>query len=169
MMKKNDSYITQRVYIGVGGNLQDSLAHIHSACRILANSDNITVVARSALYKSAPVGPPGQNDYLNAALAIDTTLNPEQLLAQLQSIELKHGRVRPQEVRWGSRTLDLDILLFGDIILQESHLTIPHAQMKNRYFVLFPLAQIAPDLILPTGQTLQTLLQDCPKTKLEQL
>ena len=116
----------------------------------------------SSVYRSAAVGPGGQADYLNAVLQLDTRLRPAELLAGLQAIEQAQGRVRT--IRWGARTLDLDILLYGDRQIATDSLTIPHPELHRRNFVLYPLAEITgPHLVLPDGTELATLIALCPQ------
>lgn len=103
------------------------------------------------------MGPAGQPDYLNAAVLLETDLTPHQLLDATQAIELAHGRVRKDE-RWGPRTLDLDIMLFGDMVISDARLTVPHYGLKVREFMLYPLAEIAPGLILPDGEPLAAVV-----------
>jgi len=146
-----------RAYIAIGSNLGDPVAQARDAIAALNQSPDIQVVAESSLYSSTPMGPQDQPDYINAVVAIDTALSPQALLDQTQAIELEHGRVRKAE-RWGPRTLDLDIVLYGELVHDCERLTIPHYGMKVREFVLYPLAEIAPDLILPDQTALQTLL-----------
>lgn len=105
-----------------------------------------------------PLGPQDQPDYLNAAVALKTTLAPEELLNHTQRIELQQGRVRKAE-RWGPRTLDLDIMLFGNEVINTERLTVPHYDMKNRGFMLWPLFEIAPELVFPDGTILENLLR----------
>jgi 2-amino-4-hydroxy-6-hydroxymethyldihydropteridine diphosphokinase len=114
----------------------------------------------SAFRDTEPAGgPPGQGTYLNAAAALETTLEPVELLHILQSIEARYGRVRT--VRWGERTLDLDLLLFGERVIQTPELTVPHPRFAERPFVLEPLAEIAPNVIEPrTGRTVSELLEE---------
>lgn len=112
------------------------------------------------------MGPAGQPDYVNAVMAIDTVLEPHQLLTDLQAIETAQGRVRLGE-RWGPRTLDLDILLYGDQIMSTDRLTVPHAGLAQREFVLYPLEEIAPGLIIPSLGPLRDLVEACPRRNLE--
>ncbi|WP_437610226.1 2-amino-4-hydroxy-6-hydroxymethyldihydropteridine diphosphokinase [Erwinia sp. V71] len=139
-----------RVYIALGSNLADPLHQVQHALDALAAIPDSQLVATSSLYRTPPYGPPEQPDYLNAVIALDTTLAPEALLDHTQRIELEQGRVRKEE-RWGPRTLDLDILLFGELTLNTARLTVPHYDMKNRAFMLLPLAEIAPALCFPDG------------------
>ncbi len=128
--------------IALGGNLGDSRRILAEAVRAIDNQNEISVLARSPLYKTAPIGPP-QPDYLNACILIETTLAPRALLNQLLKIENQFGRVRQE--RWGARSLDLDILLFGNQIIDAPGLTVPHPRLHERAFVLVPLVEIAPD------------------------
>lgn len=154
-----------RAYIGLGSNLENPLQQVADALRELQAIPYTNLVEHSKLYRSDPVGPPGQPDYINAVACLETSLEAEQLLDQLQAIEQAHDRVRLQ--RWGPRTLDLDILLFGDQVISTERLTVPHAFMCERSFVLYPLADIAPDLRLPNGTDLKQLLSQCPMGTLE--
>lgn len=147
-------------YIGLGSNLDNPREQIERALATLDNMPDTRLVARSPLYRSTPLGPAGQPDYINAVAEIATGLAPRNLLTALQAIENRQGRVRGQ--RWGARTLDLDILLYGDRQLREPDLVIPHPEMANRNFVLYPLADLAPDLVLPDGRPLQALLANVP-------
>ena len=144
-------------YISLGSNLEAPVQQVLSAVEQIADIPDTELVATSRLYRSAPVGPGDQEDYINAVVAVRTKLQPLQLLDATQAIENAHGRKRV--VRWGSRTLDLDILLYGDKIINSERLIIPHKEMHWRNFVLLPLADITPELTLPTGQNLQKLLQ----------
>ncbi|KLV06312.1 2-amino-4-hydroxy-6-hydroxymethyldihydropteridine diphosphokinase [Photobacterium ganghwense] len=146
-----------RAYIAIGSNLADPISQARRAIDALQQHPDLTVVAVSSLYSSTPMGPQDQPDYINAVVAVDTELAPLALLDCTQAIEQEHGRVRKAE-RWGPRTLDLDIILYGDLIHQCERLTVPHYGMKVREFVLYPLAEIAPELILPDHTRLQSLL-----------
>lgn len=145
------------VYIALGSNLANPLHQVQSALNALAELPQTQLIATSSLYRTPPLGPQDQPDYLNAVVALDTDLSAENLLDHTQKIELEHGRVRKDE-RWGPRTLDLDILLFGDEIINTERLTVPHYDMKNRQFMLYPLAEIAPELHFPTGESLQFVM-----------
>jgi 2-amino-4-hydroxy-6-hydroxymethyldihydropteridine diphosphokinase len=153
-----------RVYIAVGSNLASPLNQVNAALAALGEIPQTAVVAVSSFYRTPPLGPQDQPDYLNAAVALETELTPEALLDNTQRIELQQGRVRKAE-RWGPRTLDLDIMLFGSLTLNSERLTVPHYDMHNRGFMLWPLAEIAPDLTFLDGTSLNTLLQrlDCAK------
>lgn len=158
----------QRVYLGLGSNLAEPLAQLHGALTALAALAQSQLVGRSSFYASDPLGPADQPRYVNAVAALDSELTPLQLLHALQAIELNQGRERKAE-RWGPRTLDLDILLFGDLMLDEPRLCVPHYHMHARAFVLYPLAELAPDLRLPDGRALTDLLAACPFEGLERL
>jgi 2-amino-4-hydroxy-6-hydroxymethyldihydropteridine diphosphokinase len=144
--------------IGLGSNLGDRKAQLESAVAALAATPGVALRAVSPMHETAPVGGPGgQGTFLNAAAAVETTLDPEALLATLHAIELRGGRVRTE--RWGERTLDLDLLLFGDAVIDTPGLRIPHPRMAVRRFVLAPLAQVAPSAVDPlTGRTIAELL-----------
>ncbi|MFZ6050195.1 2-amino-4-hydroxy-6-hydroxymethyldihydropteridine diphosphokinase [Pseudomonas sp. CR3202] len=158
----------ERVYIGLGSNLAEPVSQLRGALAALANLPQTRLATVSSLYASDPLGPPDQPRYVNAVAALDTGLTPLQLLDELQTIELAQGRVRKDE-RWGPRTLDLDILLFGQRRIDEPRLQVPHYHMHARAFVLYPLAEIAGDLQLPDGDSLQSLLDTCPFEGLERL
>lgn len=157
-----------RVYIGLGSNLAEPQRQLAAALEALDRLPQCRLAAVSSLYASDPLGPADQPRYVNAVAALDCGLAPLALLDALQAIEREQGRERKAE-RWGPRTLDLDILLFGDLQLDEERLSVPHYHMHARAFVLYPLAEIAPDLRLPDGQPLQALLADCPFVGLERL
>jgi len=125
------------------------------------------MVKHSAIFQSAPVGPQDQPDYINAAALLETDLAPEALLDALQAIELHHGRERT--VHWGARTLDLDILLYGQQNIATERLTVPHPHLCERSFVLGPLANISSELTLPSGESVTSLWQQCDKTGLSRL
>ncbi|MFW0881472.1 2-amino-4-hydroxy-6-hydroxymethyldihydropteridine diphosphokinase [Cronobacter dublinensis] len=149
-------------YIALGSNLAEPLSQVNDALAALAQIPHSRIVATSPFYRTPPLGPQDQPDYLNAAVALETTLTAEALLDNTQRIELQQGRVRKAE-RWGPRTLDLDIMLFGDETINTERLTVPHYDMKNRAFMLLPLAQIAPALRFPDGERLTEVLErlDC--------
>ena len=149
------------VYIGLGSNLALPKKQIQDACASLATLPDTALIKCSSLYKSQPMGPQDQPDYVNAVALIETALSPESLLQQTQLIESQQGRIRKAN-RWGPRTLDLDMLLFGEQQINNEHLTVPHSGMKQREFVLYPLFEIAPDLILPCGVKLADLVMACP-------
>ncbi|MGS2724207.1 2-amino-4-hydroxy-6-hydroxymethyldihydropteridine diphosphokinase [Porticoccus sp. GXU_MW_L64] len=143
-------------YIALGSNLSDPVQQVTQGLDAIAELRQCQLLKRSPWYRSAPLGPSGQPDYINGVCAIDTTLEPLPLLHQLQTIENRQGRVRTE--RWGPRTLDLDILLYGDLSLNTPELQLPHPRMAERNFVLLPLADIAADLVMPDDQPLAQLL-----------
>lgn len=158
---------THTVYIGLGGNLENPREQVERAFTELAELPQSTLLAQSPLYQSRPVGPAGQPDYINAVALLNTQLSPIALLDALQAIEQTHRRVRIQH--WGPRTLDLDILLIDNQTINSERLTVPHPFMTQRNFVLYPLADIAPDLILPCGTALKTLIATCDNDGLVRL
>ena len=150
---------TTIAYIGLGSNLSKPVEQVKSAVDNIANIAQSRISAVSSLYLSKPMGPQDQDDYINAVLALETSLSAIELLDALQAIENAAGRVR-KENRWGARILDLDIILFGNEIINTQRLTIPHYGMCEREFVLLPLAEIAPELVLPSGQSVKLLSQN---------
>lgn len=142
--------VSTMAYIGLGSNLSQPIKQVQAAISEIEKIVQSNIVKVSSLYLSKPMGPQDQDDYINAVLAIETTLTPLELLNTLQNIENKAGRVR-KENRWGARILDLDIILFGNEIINTERLVVPHYGMKEREFVLIPLAEIAADLILPAN------------------
>ena len=157
----------ERIYIGMGSNLAAPDQQLRSAVEALAQLPDTNLVGVSAFYQSDSLLP-GQPRYTNAVAALNSDLAPLDLLDALQAIENDQGRERLE--RWGPRTLDLDILLFGERLIDEPRLKVPHYQMHLRAFVLYPLAELAPaDLPLPNGQTLSELLAAGPFVGLERL
>jgi len=135
------------VYIGLGSNLGDRIAHLAAARDALAANVG-SLLAQSSLYDTDPWGPVPQGNYLNQVVAVSTDLSPRELLARLHEIERAEGRDRAHEVRYGPRSLDLDILLYADRVVDEDGLTIPHPRIAERAFVLVPLSEIAPDVLI---------------------
>ena len=146
-------------YVGLGSNLSDPEKQIKHAVALLSHIKNTKLSDLSSLYFSRPMGPQDQPDYMNAVAALQTELSPLELLDELQAIENKAGRVR-KDNRWGARILDLDILLFDNDIINHQRLTVPHYGLELREFVLFPLAEISPELMLPNGKSILALSQD---------
>jgi 2-amino-4-hydroxy-6-hydroxymethyldihydropteridine diphosphokinase len=146
-----------KVYIALGSNLANPQEQLISALQSMNQLPGSRLVAVSSFYQSKPLGPQDQPDYVNAVACLETALAPLALLDELQRIEHEQGRVRLR--RWGERTLDLDILLYSNHIIQSERLTVPHYDMHQREFVIIPLAEIAPYLSLPNGQSIQTLVQ----------
>jgi 2-amino-4-hydroxy-6-hydroxymethyldihydropteridine diphosphokinase len=147
-------------YLGLGSNLGNSFNYLQNALDALQKHTAITVLAYSDIYQSKPQGPQDQPDYLNAVVQIDTLLSAQQLLHCTQAIENKNLRQRIGQ-RWGARTLDIDILLYGNEYIQEEYLNIPHPCLCQRSFVLRPLYDIISDLNFPNGKTLQACLANC--------
>lgn len=155
-------------FIGLGSNLSSPLLQLQSAINAMASIDGITLDAVSFCYQSLPMGPADQPDYVNAVAQLSVTMGCQSLLTALQKIEQTHGRERKHQ-RWGPRTLDLDILLYGDHIINEPDLIVPHYGMKQREFVLWPLADVASDLVLPCGTPLKSLLEVVPANGIKRL
>ncbi|KZN66041.1 hypothetical protein N473_10755 [Pseudoalteromonas luteoviolacea CPMOR-1] len=153
------------VYIGLGANLVDPQAQLVKAVNALSTHPAINALDVSSFYGSKPMGPQDQPDYVNAVARFETALEPEVLLDQLQDIELRQGRVRKDE-RWGPRTLDLDILLYNNEVISTPRLTVPHYGLCDREFVVFPLLELAPQLVLPNGQILKHIAENLPKNGL---
>lgn len=148
------------VYISLGSNLCNPETQLRKALTALEQLPVTHIKRISSLYRSAAVGPGTQPNYLNAVLLLATDLSPTALLDATQQIEMNQGRVR--EVRWGARTLDIDLLLYGDLQIDSTRLTVPHPRMRQRNFVLYPLREISDtNLVLPDGSDLDTLLQQC--------
>ncbi len=143
-------------FIGLGSNLDNPSQRLISALRALQRLPDLTLSHHSRLYASAPVGPQDQPDYVNAVAAVDTALAPHALLHTLQALELAAGRQRLRH--WGERTLDLDILLIDNRLIDSDDLQVPHPQMTRRAFVLQPLLEICPHALLPDGTALSSFL-----------
>lgn len=162
-------------YVGLGSNLAEPETQLRSALAELDALPQSRCRAHSSLYRSPPLPgpdvPTDQPDYLNAVASLDTTLSPGALLAALQGLENQHQRQRAQ--RWGPRTLDLDLLLYGDEVINTPELTVPHPGLYERNFVLYPLAELlaeqTEDLQIPGRGTLASLLAACPRGELEKL
>ncbi|MCU7914599.1 MAG: 2-amino-4-hydroxy-6-hydroxymethyldihydropteridine diphosphokinase [Candidatus Thiodiazotropha sp. (ex Gloverina cf. vestifex)] len=156
-------------YVGLGSNLEQPQSQVLKALTELAHLPNISLTEKSSLYCSSPVGPSDQPDFINAVASLLTALSPEELLDELQSLEQMHGRKR-QSMRWGPRTLDLDLLLFSDMTIDTARLQVPHPRIAERAFVLYPLAEIAPgDLMIPGVGLLNNLLESISETGIERI
>lgn len=152
-------------YLGIGSNLDQPLAHVTRAVSELDTIDGVHVMRCSRWYGSKAIGPGVQPDYVNGAIEIETTLEPHALLHALQGIEQQHGRTR--DTRWGARTLDLDILLYGNAVVDTQELQIPHPGLCERLFVLLPLADLCPAREIPCpsrgkNETIASLLHQLP-------
>ncbi|MGR9114830.1 MAG: 2-amino-4-hydroxy-6-hydroxymethyldihydropteridine diphosphokinase [Gammaproteobacteria bacterium] len=155
-------------YIGLGSNLDDPVQQIRMARVAIAGLNGVEELAFSSLYSSPPMGPQDQPNYINAVMAVQTELTAFDLLHCLQRIELNQGRVR-EGLRWGARTLDLDLLLYADQQISEPDLQVPHPGMSERAFVLYPLHEIAPNLIIPGKGGVADLVVRCPSDGLHRL
>jgi 2-amino-4-hydroxy-6-hydroxymethyldihydropteridine diphosphokinase len=156
----------ERAYIGLGANLGDARATLDAACEALARLPGTTLAARSSWYRSAPIDARGPA-FINGVVALDTPLAPLELLDALQAIEQRHGRERPY--RNAPRTLDLDLLLYDDLELQGERLTLPHPRLHERAFVLQPLAELAPALVIPGHGSVHDLLDRVAGQDVERL
>jgi 2-amino-4-hydroxy-6-hydroxymethyldihydropteridine diphosphokinase len=146
-----------RAILGLGSNLGDRGANIREAIKRVGETAGISVLKTSSLYESAPVDFPDQPDFLNAAIAVDTDLKPEELLAATQGVEKAMGRVKT--VDKGPRNIDIDILLYDIVEVRLPELSVPHPSLKERAFVLLPLIEVAPEAQLPNGQPVRWLLR----------
>lgn len=145
-------------YIALGSNLQNPIKQVTQAFEAIAKLADTQLLAGSSLYKTAPVGYDNQPDFINAVAKVDTSLEPIELLHKLLAVEATFGRERPFPN--APRILDLDLLLYGDVRMQTQELTLPHPRMHERGFVLLPLAEIAPDLVLSDGQSVVELAKN---------
>jgi len=158
----------RRTYIGLGSNLDDPKSQVLRAFKGLSKLPKSQLIAQSSLYESKPVGSIEQPDFINAVVSLDTGLMPLQLISQLQKIEIAHKRMRGKG-QWGPRTLDLDLLLYGNMRINTKRLVVPHPHMFERNFVLYPLYEIAPDLQSMNGESLATLIAKIPPDGIIQL
>ncbi|MEM5583629.1 2-amino-4-hydroxy-6-hydroxymethyldihydropteridine diphosphokinase [Roseibium sp. AS2] len=149
-----------RSALGLGSNLGDPRFNLDEAVRRLEQTEGVTLVARSSDYRTPPWGPVKQDDFRNICVVVDTVLSPRDLLKRCLAIELELGRVRDE--RWGPRTIDIDVLIYGMERIAEADLEIPHPRMGDRAFVLIPLAEIWPDAPLADGRTAAEALETCP-------
>ena len=148
-----------RAYVGIGANIGDPRHQLRTALTELSGLPNTRLTASSSIYRSAPLDYAGQPEFLNAVAQIDTDLAPEVLLDFLQAIENRHGRERP--FAGAPRTLDLDLLLYGNDTIDSARLTVPHPRMHERAFALIPLAEIAPEATIPGRGMARELLAGC--------
>jgi 2-amino-4-hydroxy-6-hydroxymethyldihydropteridine diphosphokinase len=159
--------IKRVAFIGLGSNLENPESQLRRAVQTLDSLSGCSVLAVSSMYRSAPMGPQDQPDYVNAVAQLATVLSPDALLDQLQGVEQVHGRTREQH--WGPRTLDLDILLYGDEVIVTERLQIPHPGLALRNFVLYPLAEIDDRIVVPGLGSVKSLLGQCPRGELLRL
>jgi 2-amino-4-hydroxy-6-hydroxymethyldihydropteridine diphosphokinase len=153
--------MTPRVVVGLGANLGDALAALRAAVEAIAALPGVELLGVSPVYRTAPQGGPEQPDYLNAAVLLAVELDPLELLRRLQTIEHEHGRVR--DVRWGPRTLDLDVLLWDERALDLPGLVVPHERLLERRFALEPLLDVLPEARLPDGRELAAMVRALPE------
>jgi 2-amino-4-hydroxy-6-hydroxymethyldihydropteridine diphosphokinase len=146
-----------RAFIGLGSNVGDRLQFLQRAVKRLVETISVQVIDVSSVYETAPVGPAAQAWFLNAVVAVDTSLSPSTLLDQTQAIERALGR--EITYRWGPRTIDLDILLYGNTQVRTATLVIPHAELCQRAFVMIPLLELDPNIVLPDGTTVSACLR----------
>ncbi|WP_372870213.1 2-amino-4-hydroxy-6-hydroxymethyldihydropteridine diphosphokinase [Shewanella sp.] len=156
-----------QVFVALGANLAEPVSQLNRACEALLSLAAPGSFSVSPYYASKPMGEVLQPDYVNAVASFDTELTPLALLDALQAIEAQQGRERL--IRWGARTLDLDLLLYGDMMMESERLTLPHYGMKARSFVLVPLADIAPSYILPCGTPVAALISTSMRDELQPL
>ena len=156
-----------RVFVALGSNLDDPVAQVESGARALGQLPDSRVIRCSSLYRSAPVGVGNQPDFINAVCELDSGLSPAGLMDALLAIERNHGRIREQP--GGPRTLDLDLLLYGGATIHMPTLAVPHPRLHERAFVLYPLHEIAPDLVIPGRGPVAALLDGCRGQAIERL
>lgn len=154
-------------YIALGSNLEEPERQVEQAVRALAALPDTELLQISPWYRSHAIGPGDQPDYVNGVALLHTRLSPTELFRHLQAIEAAQGRER--RVRWAARTLDLDILLYGDQVIATDQLQIPHPRLSERNFVIYPLADISPELLLPGGTSIRSLLARCSTQGLEKI
>jgi 2-amino-4-hydroxy-6-hydroxymethyldihydropteridine diphosphokinase len=145
-------------YLGLGSNLGDRLANLGSAVHALGEEPGVRIEASSRVWETAPVGGPPQPDYLNAVVRAETDLSAPELLEACRRVEAAFGRVRAE--RWGARTIDVDVLLYGDETIDRADLVVPHPRLTERAFVVLPLLELDPDPVLPDGRRLKDLRLD---------
>jgi 2-amino-4-hydroxy-6-hydroxymethyldihydropteridine diphosphokinase len=150
--------VSKSSFVGIGSNLGDREGNFRQAVELLSAEDGIDVVAVSEIRETDPVGPVEQGPFLNGAVRIETDLAPRELLERLLAVEERLGRVRRE--RWGPRTIDLDLLLYGDDVVDEPGLTVPHPRLHERRFALEPLSDLAPSLEIPGKGPISALLAE---------
>ena len=163
-----DSAASSSAYIGIGSNLEDPTAQVRRAADALARLSDTRLVALSPLYRNPAVGPGDQPDYVNAVAIVETALEPHALLDALQALENAQGRERGS-IRWQARTIDLDLLLYGDRVIDDARLSVPHPRLRERAFVLKPLHDVAPELEVPGHGPIERLLARVSQDSLERI
>ena len=157
-----------QAYLAFGGNVGDSRTILDRAVTLLCESDEVRLTARSSDYRTPPWGFKYQPPFINLCIAVATTLAPRELLARAQNVELQLGRDRAHEKRWGPRTADIDIIAYGNLTVHELGLTVPHPRLFERAFVLLPLSEIAPDLVID-GRSVREAAAGLDKGGIERL
>jgi 2-amino-4-hydroxy-6-hydroxymethyldihydropteridine diphosphokinase len=165
-MSKSENAVC--AYIGLGSNLADPVAQLRAGVSALARLEQTRVETCSSFYRTAPVGRREQPDFINAVCRVRTKQAPAMLMRNLLEIERTHGRVREGD-KGGPRTLDLDLLLYGNQTIHTAELTVPHPRLHERAFVLYPLHEIEPDLVIPGRGVLRELLASCAGQRVERL
>jgi len=160
---------TEEAFVAIGSNLGDSITIVKQAFDALANIPGCKLRGRSSLYRSEAVSDIPQDDYINAVALLDCEIEPYDLLLELQAIEHAYYRRRDQEERWAPRTLDLDIILFGNRTFSDSHLSVPHPEFAGRLFVLEPMIEVDGDRFIPGFGSLRYLIDHAPALKMEKL
>jgi 2-amino-4-hydroxy-6-hydroxymethyldihydropteridine diphosphokinase len=155
-------------WLALGGNVGDSRALLDQAVRLLCEGNRTRLLARSSDYKTPPWGVTDQPPFINACIAIETTLSPQALLARAQETERALGRDRTRELRWGPRSIDIDVIAYDDLTLDGPDLILPHPRVFERAFVLVPLAEIAPDLRI-AGRRVADVAAECDRTGIHRL
>lgn len=155
-----------KAYLGLGTNMGDKQAYLKEACKIISDNTNINIVKISKVYKTKAWGYTNQDDFLNICIEVDTNLSPEELLEVCHEVENKLNRVRV--IRWGPRTIDVDILFFNNIISTDENLTLPHPRIKERAFVLIPLMDLNKELAID-NKTISYYLSNLEKEELKQV
>tara|TARA_B110000879_G_scaffold115314_1_gene153565 strand:- start:238 stop:753 length:516 start_codon:yes stop_codon:yes gene_type:complete len=157
------------VYVGIGSNIGDSITIATDAINRMRDIQDCTLVQQSSLYRSEPVSDIPQDDYINAVALIETTLEPMPMLRELQAIEQAFNRQRDPALHWAPRTLDLDIILFGQRVMNDPYLNVPHHEMANRLFVLTPMLEISGEQLIPGLGSLRYLINKAPSIQLNKI
>ena len=160
---------TEEVFVALGSNIADSTTIVEQAISALGRITRSRLLGRSSLYRSAALGDSSQDDYINAVARLETSLEPMPMLLELQSIEHAFYRHRDEERQWAPRTLDLDIVLFGNRYIDDSHLVVPHPEFASRRFVLEPMFEIDGDRFVPGYGSLRYLIDHAPPLRMEKL
>ncbi len=156
------------VALSLGSNIGDRADNVAEAVRRLASEPGVTIKAVSPLYRTKPVGPVAQDDFVNGAVRLETTLAPETLMRRCLAIEAGMGRDRANALRWGPRIIDIDMILYDDLVLHTDVLTLPHPRFRERAFVLVPMADIAPERVVE-GRTLSEWLEGLDRAGVERV